>query len=236
MNAANGRIFYLACIILQNYIRLLGYNQLRQKNMKKLLIISSLFPYLAMAQPLKIRNQQGGIFSLGVRSTVSTFNGGDFGNTGFGAGGQFRLQLANRVNTDWYFDYLTSNVGDFARRIDYHIGWSVLCYFTDKPNPPVKPYVLAGHCFDWTELTDVGDATNSALRRSSAVQAGAGFHINLSERMDMSFVGQYMIHLGSDIHAERTEAGEVVFEKHGAGLEGHLLFHVGINYKIADLW
>lgn len=205
--------------------------------MKKLLIISLLFPFVSLAQPMKIRGQQGGIFSLGLRTTVSTFNGGDFGNSGFGVGGQYRLQFANKVNTDWYFDYITSNIEDYARRTDYHIGWSVLCYFTSKPNPPVKPYILAGHCFDWTELTDLGDNSNSALRRSSAVQVGAGFHVNLSERMDLSFVSQYMIHLGSDIHAERTEAGNVIFEKEkGAGLEGHLLFHIGINYKIADLW
>ena len=62
------------------------------------------------------------------------------------------------------------------------------------------------------------------------------FHFNLTERMDLTFVSQYMIHLGEDIHAE-VEHGVVHYEKHkGAGLEGHLLFHLGINYKIADLW
>lgn len=205
--------------------------------MKKLFVILLIVPCVSFAQPLNIKDKQGGIFSLGVRTTVSTFNGGDFGNTGIGAGGQFRLQVSNFVNTDWYFDYITSNVEDFATRTDYHIGWSVLAYFTSKPNPPVKPYILAGHCFDWTELKDLGDPSNTALRRSSAVQAGAGIHFNLSERMDISFVTQYMMHLGSDIHAERTDAGNVVFEQHkGAGMEGHLLFHLGINYKIADLW
>ncbi len=206
--------------------------------MKRLLIASFLLPVISFAQPLNIKGKQGGILSFGVRSTVSTFNGGDFGNTGFGCGGQFRLQLANHVNTDWYFDYITSNVEDFAARTDYHIGWSVLCYFTDKQTPPVKPYLLAGHCFDWTEFTALNDQGNSLLRRSSAVQAGAGMHVNLSERLDLSFVTQYMIHLGSDIHAERNaNSGEVFFVKQkGASLEGHLLFHVGINYKIADLW
>ena len=45
-----------------------------------------------------------------------------------------------------------------------------------------------------------------------------------------------MVHLGTDIHTE-LENGVVVFrEENGASLEGHLLFHIGINYKIADLW
>lgn len=205
--------------------------------MKKLLIFIVFVPAFSFAQPLKIRNRQGGLFSMGVRSTVSTFNGGDFGNVGFGYGGQFRLQFANHVNTDWFLDYITSNVEDFATRTDYHIGWSVLCYFTEKQTPPVKPYILAGHCFDWTELKSTVDPANSAMLKSSAVQAGAGMHVNLSERMDLSFVTQYMIHLGGDIHAHRAANGDVEFEKHkGAGLEGHLLFHVSINYKIADLW
>ena len=61
--------------------------------------------------------------------------------------------------------------------------------------------------------------------------------MNLSERMDLSFVTQYMIHLGEDLHAHRHSDGTVGFEKEkGSGLEGHLLFHIGINYKIADLW
>lgn|SRR3989338_133257 len=205
--------------------------------MNKILIISVLLPMFACAQPLKQRNQQGGMFSIGMRTTASAFNGGDFANTGFGVGGQFRLQFANYVNSDWFFDYLTSRVEDFATRTDYHIGWSVLCYFTEKPNPVIKPYILAGHCFDWSKLQAINDLDNSMLKRSSAVQAGAGFHWNLSQRLDLSFVTQYMIHLGGDIHAHREESGEVHFEQEkGAGLEGHLLFHVGLNYKIADLW
>lgn len=205
--------------------------------MKRLIILLFVLPTVSFAQPLNIKNRQGGIFSLGIRSTVSTFNGGEFGNTGFGYGGQFRLQFADRINTDWFMDYITSNVEDYAARTDYHIGWSVLCYFTDKPNPPIKPYILAGHCFDWTELSEIGNPSNSALKRSSAVQAGAGFHWNLSERLDLSVVSQYMIHLGGDFHANRRDDGVVEFEQEkGASLEGHLLFHVGINYKIADLW
>ena len=205
--------------------------------MKKLLVIILLLPGFGICQPLKVKKTYGGIVSLGVRTTISTFNGGDFGNTGIGAGGQARIQVSDRVNTDWFFDYITANIGDFASRTDYHIGWSVLFYPTKKADVLIRPYILAGHCFDHTQLRENADFSNNIKRGSSAVQAGGGFHLNLSQRMDISFTSQYMIHLGEDIHAERLESGVVAFEKHkGAGLEGHLLFNIGINYKIADLW
>ena len=73
-------------------------------------------------------------------------------------------------------------------------------------------------------------------RWSSAVQGGAGVHFNLSPRLDLSVVGQYMVHLGTDVHADVHDGVVHFHEEKGASLEGHLLFHVGINYKIADLW
>jgi hypothetical protein len=50
-------------------------------------------------------------------------------------------------------------------------------------------------------------------RGSSAVQAGAGLHLNLSERLDLSFTTQYMMHLGKDIHAHVHEDGEEHFSR-----------------------
>ena len=183
-----------------------------------------------------MKNNQGGLFSLGVRTTYSTFNQHHDERAGFGIGGQFRVQFADRVNSDWFFDYITSDIGDYASRTDYHIGWSVLYYFTDNPQPRLKPYILAGHCFDYTKITDNHDATNFTERWSSAVHAGAGVHLNLTDRLDISFVGQYMVHLGNEIDAHMHD-GHLEFGEHsGSSLEGHMLFHVGINYKIADLW
>jgi Outer membrane protein beta-barrel domain len=191
-----------------------------------------------LAQPLKARKYQGGLISLGVRSSVSAFNDGAWNNTSTGVGGQLRVQFSDRVNTDWFMDYFTGNIGDFANRQDLHIGWSVL-YYLRAPSTRrrvLQPYVLMGHCFDHSKQTANVDHTVSAERWSSAVQGGAGTHINLSERSDISFVGQYMIHLGTDIHAHSHD-GEVAFEQHKAAeLEGHLLFHVSFNYKIIDAW
>lgn len=205
--------------------------------MNKLMLALLLVPTVGFSQPLKIKKNQSGIFGIGIRSTISTFNGGDFSNNGFGFGGQYRIQFADRVNSEWFADYITANVGDYASRRDYHIGVSIMTYFTDKPAPILKPYIVAGYCFDFTQLMANNDANNKVDKLSSAIQAGVGCHLNLSERMDLSFVSQYMIHLGEDIHAHRSSNGIVDFEKDkGSGLEGHLLFHIGINYKIADLW
>jgi hypothetical protein len=202
----------------------------------KLLLIFCLFAFSVFAQPLKIKNNNGGLFSLGVRTTISTFNHGEFGNTGMGTGGQYRLQFAERINTDWFFDYITGSIGDFAHRTDYHIGWSVIFYPTKRSDVRIRPYVLAGHCFDYTRIVDNSNRDNFVERWSSAVQGGAGMHINITPRMDLSIVSQYMIHMGTHVDAHEHH-GEVEFHSEkGASMEGHLLFHFGINYKIADLW
>lgn len=203
----------------------------------RLLLLICSIHLSSFSQDLILKGTQGGIFSLGVRTTLSTFNGHEDESIGMGLGGQFRLQFADRVNSDWFFDYMKSNIGDHAERTDYHIGWSVLYYFTDEPFPKWKPYILAGHCFDYTRMVANADRANMDERWSSAFQAGLGLHYNLSERLDLSLVGQYMIHLGNEVHADVHSDGEVHFHEYkGASLEGHLLFHLGINYKIGDLW
>ncbi len=210
---------------------------LRNKiNAMKLLLPILLFgSFITFAQPLTLKNNQGGIISLGVRTTISAFNG-HHGSTGTGLGGQFRIQFADKVNSDWFFDYLNSDVGDFAKRTDYHIGWSVLFYPMQDLDPQFRPFILAGHCFDYTLLVDNSNRSNSIERWSSAVQGGLGTHCRLTQRLDLTLKGQYMIHLGTHIDAEKI-SGQVVYTKEpGASLEGHLLFTVGINYKIADLW
>jgi hypothetical protein len=67
---------------------------------------------------LKIKKTHGGIFSLGMRTTVSTFNHGNWDDVGTGVGGQYRIQFHDRVNTEWYADYLTSKIGKLGQRTD----------------------------------------------------------------------------------------------------------------------
>lgn len=188
------------------------------------------------AQELNLKGEQGGLFSVGVRSSMSIFEHNNLGVNSFGFGGQFRLQLANRINTEWFADFSSGNIDQLANRNDYHIGWSVMYYFTDKLAPPAKPFILAGHCFDRTVLTDNSDRTNSIVKNSSAIQAGAGVHFNLTERMDLTFTANYMFHLGKDVHGHVEDDKIMLHYSEGTGIEGHLLLNLSFNYKIADLW
>lgn len=192
---------------------------------------------LVSAQELKLKGNESGIISFGGRSSMSFFNDGG-GGRGTGVGGQFRIRLAPRVTTDWFYDYFTSPIGDFAHRQDQHIGWNVGFYIREpgEARQVVQPYVIAGHCFDYTRQQANRDRSLSIERWSSAVQAGLGTHFNLGARTDISLVGQYMIHLGTDVHADQHD-GVVEFHKEkGGSLEGHLLFHLSFNYKLFDAW
>lgn len=221
--------------------------------MKHLLVTALLFSSSAFAQSLTGQNVLGqkqmeldpvvekvdnsGAFSLGMRTTYSMFNGHHDESNGMGVGGQFRIRFADRVNSDWFFDYLQSDIVDYANRTDYHIGWSVLYYPLNYTQSSfVQPYVLAGHCFDYTRIVANADHSNYTERWSSAVQGGLGVHFNLTSKFDVSVVGQYMMHLGNEIDAHLHNGLVEFHENSGTSMEGHMLFHVGVNYKIGQLW
>jgi opacity protein-like surface antigen len=204
--------------------------------MKKYILIVFLIPLFSYAQQ---KDSTGGYFQLGVRSSVSMFS--DDGANGFGFGGQFRIRFADRVNTDWFADYITTDIGGMARREDMHIGWSVLAYpFNCKTvKGKFTPYILAGHCFDYSKVSK--NSSGEFLEKwSSAVQAGIGTHYNITDRMDVSLTAQYMMHLGKDIHAEVFELDgkkEILIEKNDVrGIEGHMLINLSFNYRLCDLW
>lgn len=205
----------------------------------RILLVLLLFIGLARAASAQLnQGPHAGTVSLGLRSSFSFFNSHERNDPGQGVGGQFRIRLGNRVSTDWFYDYLTARIGHFAHRQDQHIGWSVLFYLKDPGagQPFVQPYVLAGHCFDYTRQIETGNPANAAERWSSAVQGGAGVHLNLTPFSDVSLVGQYMMHLGTDVHAHLHD-GQVEFHKEkGGGMEGHLLVHVSYNLKLFRAW
>ncbi|MBL7882513.1 MAG: outer membrane beta-barrel protein [Bacteroidia bacterium] len=208
--------------------------------MKKFILSFMLFlPLLNIAQEREKLDKESGYFSLGVRSTASAFS--DDGAYGFGYGGQFRIRVLNRVNTDWYMDYITTDISGIARRVDWHIGWSVLTYpFNyEMLSGKVTPYLLAGHCFDYTKVSK----NNSDFyldKFSSAVQAGVGAHYNVNDRMDISLTTQYMMHLGYNVKAEVFEFDnkkDVLIEKQAVrGVEGHLLINMSLNVRLFDMW
>jgi hypothetical protein len=209
----------------------------KKVNMKSLivLLISSVFVLSGFSQEIPVKGTHGGMVSVGQRTTFSTFNANGDERSALGIGGQFRVRLSDRINTEWFFDYLPAT-NTYTRREDYHIGWSVLYYLREAPRPKWQPYVLAGHCFDYTHHVDLTDRTNQIQRWSSAIQAGVGNHFNLTPRLDMSIMAQYMLHLGTHIHSHIHD-DEVSFHTEKGGImEGHLLFTVGFNYAITDLW
>jgi hypothetical protein len=191
-----------------------------------------------------------GLFSLGVRNTYGFFGSGTEGAS-TGVGGQFRIQLSDRMNTEWYADYISYS-NDVSSRLDYHVGWSVIYYVLPDNGATnlFQPFVEVGHCFDYTQVSVFGAHTSSGKiesldRWSSAVQMGVGTHVNLTERFDLSLKTQYMIHLGSDLHTSEITDGHTdhehkslfgVEKSQGTSLEGHLLLTLSANYKIGNLW
>lgn len=199
------------------------------------MVLGLTVPACAQQQPKK-QGDDAGLFSVGTRNTFSFFNHDK--QIGKGIGGQTRLQLSNRINTEWFFDYITSRHASYTVRNDYHFGWSLM-YYPGKQNGfemRIKPYLLIGHCFDYSKVREQADRNNYADNFTMATQAGIGTHVNVTANLDFSTSIQYMVHFGKDIHAESSDAG-VHIEKHDYSTpDGHLLWTISFNYKIKDLW
>src|SRR6478735_6549663 len=75
--------------------------------------------------------RKSGSFELGMRNTLSLF--GNTGTFGYGTGGHFRLMLAKNLNTEWFADYITTDLYNMGKRVDGHIGWSVMFYMMKEP-------------------------------------------------------------------------------------------------------
>lgn len=215
------------------------------KNFFAFIPFISCVSFSSFSQETPDLSKESGKLQLGLRSTLSAFS--DDNANGMGVGGQFRLKLGSRLNTDWYADYITTDIGGLAKRTDYHIGWSVLYYPLNNQIKKGKltPYILAGHCFDWTDVKKNGGIYTlhnvPQKRFISAVQSGLGVHYNLSDNFDMSLTAQYMLHLGDDIRAtvfdnEITGGKDILIERKDLGLEGHMLINMSLNVYIVDLW
>lgn len=170
-------------------------------------------------------------FSLGMRSTVSLFS--DDGN-GIGTGGQFRIQTSQHLNTDWFADYILINQSQKVRSEYLHIGWSVLYYPFKAPTRAFtfQPFFLAGHCFDYNQKTLLSNTSINKHRWGAAPQLGVGVHFWLSERADITFITQYMIHLTKEIELVEDLKGARFELASGKSFEGHWLNTVSINYKL----
>ena len=204
----------------------------RVRPLRLMALICMVFLFL----PLTLARAEGssGQFELGARSTASLFNSQN--SAGYGTGGQFRIRFLESLNSEWFADYLANDVQSLGYREDAHIGWSVMFYPLPKPYTPqaFTPYLLAGHCFDYTRIARYSD--NSGQERvSSAVQAGLGSHFHLDERFNLSLSAQYMLHLGADLHTNVANNVLTVTKENNA-FEGHLLLTFSLNYRVGNLW
>ena len=81
------------------------------------------------------------------------------------------------------------------------IGWSVVFYLDENPivKGQVTPYIVAGQCFDYTNV--YSDWSNSSVERwsAAAMQGGFGMTYNITKYFDFSAVAQYMLHIGKNL-------------------------------------
>ena len=211
--------------------------------MRKALLLLLLTLSLTLSAQQK---PNSGEFSLGMRSSLSFF--GDNDAIGYGTGGQFRLRFFEWMNSEWFLDYILTDINQMGYRKDAYIGWSVMFEPAHIPidketwNHLLTPFIIAGHCFDYTEVYSYGAPVgqNYASRWSSAVQLGLGLNYRLLNRFDFAFNAHYMLHLGAHIDTEVIGTGDTsylqVVNNEGQGLEGHLFLVLSMNVKIADLW
>ncbi|MFT5819857.1 MAG: opacity protein-like surface antigen [Crocinitomix sp.] len=212
--------------------------------MRKIILISLIFglSHNGMTQELNPYLEKGDL-SLGLRTTTSLFGHDEV--PGLGTGGQFRLQIFDFLSTEFFADWITLDLNGAGTRNNAHVGWSVLFY--PKKTEKFMPYLIAGHCFDYAEVTPLSTnfldrSSESISRWSSAVQGGVGAHYFLSERFNMTFSAQYMLHLGQHLDYELTEVGDGYYldTDHSStaeeATETHLLLTLSLNYRIADLW
>ncbi|MFI5151433.1 MAG: hypothetical protein ACHQRM_17025 [Bacteroidia bacterium] len=208
--------------------------------LRKFMLLLCLFPLIGVAQE-KEENPNAGRFMIGFRSTVSAFS--DIGSFGFGTGAHVRVQFGPKVNSEWYYDHISTDISGLGRRKDEHIGWSVMFYALGQhlERGKFSPYVEAGNCFDYTEVKSNYSYASPVGRGSAAVHLGIGTHYNLSEKADITFKAQYMIHLGLDIN-ETIQTNDITgirtleITKGNEGLNGHLLMTCSVNLYLGRLW
>lgn len=184
-----------------------------------------------------------GQMELGIRSSLSLFsNGGNY--PGMGYGGHFRLRFSERINTEWFSDYLTTNIADIGNRKDYHIGWAVQ-FYPFKTDKKLQEYFLAGHCIDYTTVSNnrriaIPEIPQTQSRFTTAVHLGLGTQYYFTPKINISIQALYMNHIGKDFDTEIVydDNGDKSLEivKEDWSLEGHILFTLSLNYQIADLW
>lgn len=185
-----------------------------------------------------LSDEFGGSVSFGARSDVNIFAAAPR-SPGIGTGGSMRLQLMERLNTEWFGDYITTNLYNKAHRVDGHIGWNVMYYVLDPKGFTRKftPFLAAGQCFDYTSVQLDGENQQQYSKWTAAVQMELGCHYNITPRFDISLSTLYDLHLGKDLETIQNSDGSVsITDAKAAGWEGHVMIILSAHYKICRLW
>ncbi len=183
-------------------------------------------------------DEDGGMVSFGARTDINIFTGAPK-SPGIGTGASLRLQLLNRLNTEWFGDYVSSDLYNKAHRVDAHIGWNVMFYVLNPNGFKRKftPFIAAGQCFDYTSVQLDGENQQLHSKATAAVQMELGCHYNITPRFDVSLSTLYDLHLGDDLDTNLNPDGSVtVTSEKGAGWEGHVMIILSAHYKIGRLW
>ena len=194
----------------------------------------------ALADSLRSQffDKEAGMLSLGARNNMNIFFL-DGQEPGIGSGASLRLQLLDRLSTEWFADVITGNIHNKANRMDAHIGWNVMFYLIDPKGFTRKltPFIAAGHCFDYTGIKINGENQKRVQKWTSAVQMSLGCHYNITPKFDISLTTLYDLHLGRELEAEIQKDGSVAIAEHkNAGWEGHIMFIISAHYKLCQLW
>jgi len=215
-------------------------SNLLTSRIRLLLTVVFLFFCINIQAQTKKDSSVSGQFSLGMRNTLSAFT--DAQSIGMGTGGEFRLRLGKYINTEWFADYISTDIQGLGYRRDAHIGWSVLFYLSKNPCRvgKVTVYFLAGNCFDYTQVNSYWAGGESGHRWSLAIPGGCGIHYFITKHFDISLLSQYMIHLGTNIITSIDNEGQSQYlsitEGPGLSREGHLLTTLSANYELGKLW
>ena len=209
-----------------------------------IILVFTVIPSLLQAQTIKDSEiDNTGYLSMGARNSFGIFttNGKYF--VGTGAGGQFALQIAKNFNSQWFSDWIVSNIDNKAQRSDFHSGFSmmpeVISLRTGKTQIAIFP--IGGFCIDYTKFSittgnnyTFGPAT--VERYSFAAQVGAGLTIPISNKFDFTFDVHYMTHIGTDVDIKMDDIGVILVKDTGTNLEGHLFFAISMDYKLFRIW
>ena len=213
--------------------------------MQKLKLYLALVLILSCAAPAaaqqKKRSERSGYFSITQRTSMSMWGLNEWALTGLGKGTAFRIQFSDRLNSEWYGDFIKTQYKGKAFRSDRHLTNSIMFYLRkpDTSNYKFQPFISASmFCLDFTHVESIYPGGESLERFSFSQQFGIGSHFFLTERADISIYAQYYNHLGNDIHIDEHPDGSIhIREQKGRiSLEGHVFLVFSAGYRIGDIW